>query len=500
MLLGVKFQMKGIFLFKENKYLLQRLSNPLSLFFLGTCLIIKAHKPSQILTLTKPSQVKSFVIMETTPPPYHRHSNTKSASRLARVNDSKQEEEATQNLCLDLVCLLSPKSNDTPTPCSSPPPPPLLRASSSPSPLRRSKTRLDDRLQMEASEDAAAAAVVVRKQGKGKGGQKSLLASPRNPRRSRRRSEAVAESVIEEAPKPRKRKANVARPKKEQKQTSSSSHLPNDASCQSDLNRVGEIISDLVMWRDVAKSTLWFGFGCLSFLSSCFAKGLNFSLFSAVSNLGLVLLCGSFLSNTLSQRNKEDAKREFHVSEDDVLRLARRFLPAANLIISKTSELFSGEPSMTLKVTPFLLIGAEYGHLITLWRLSAFGFFLSFTVPKLYSCYTHQISQKVERVKTRIGEAWQVCSHKKILAGSAVTAFWNLTSIRTRIFTVFIILVIFRYRRQNLVQLNPEEVVPVVENEKPEEETLPQEEETQQPQEEQALAMVVAETQGSKKL
>lgn len=64
---------------------------------------------------------------------------------------------------------------------------------------------------------------------------------------------------------------------------------------------------------------------------------------------------------------------------------------------------------------------------------------------------------------------------------------------------MFIILVIFRYRKQNLVQLNPDEVVPV-ENEKPEEETLPQEEETQQPQEEQALAMVVAETQGSKKL
>lgn len=42
--------------------------------------------------------------------------------------------------------------------------------------------------------------------------------------------------------------------------------------------------------------------------------------------------------------------------------------------------------------------------------------------------------------------------------------------------------------------------MPVVENEKPEEETLPQEEETQQPQEEQVLAMVVAETEGSKKL
>lgn len=160
---------------------------------------------------------------------------------------------------------------------------------------------------------------------------------------------------------------------------------------------------------------------------------------------------------------------------------------------------------MTLKVTPFLLLGAEYGHLITLWRLSAFGFFLSFTIPKLYSCYTHQISQKVERVKTRIGEAWGVCSHKKILAGSAVTAFWNLTSIRTRIFAVFIILVIFRYRRQNL-QLTPEEVEPV-ENEQEEEtlpqeeetvpqeeETVPQEEEQTQPSEERALVVVVAET------
>ncbi|KAJ4890926.1 Reticulon-like protein B17 [Raphanus sativus] len=293
-----------------------------------------------------------------------------------------------------------------------------------------------------ASEDNAAALVVVRKQGKGKGGQKGPLASPRNnPRRSRRRSEPVAAEkeanvVVDEAPKPRKRKPNNARPKKE-KQTSSL-HLPkddDDASCQSDLNRIGEMISDLVMWRDVAKSTLWFGFGCLSFLSSSFANGLNFSLFSAVSNLGLVLLCASFLSNTLSQRkNEEDTKREFHVSEDDVLRLSRRFLPAANFLISKTTVLFSGEPSMTLKVTPFLLIGAEYGHLITLWRLSAFGFFLSFTVPKLYSCYTHQISQKVERVKTSLGEAWEMCSHKKILAGSAVTAFWNLTSIRTRIF------------------------------------------------------------------
>lgn len=42
------------------------------------------------------------------------------------------------------------------------------------------------------------------------------------------------------------------------------------------LDRMGEMISDLIMWRDVAISSLWFGFGSLCFLSSCFAKGVNF--------------------------------------------------------------------------------------------------------------------------------------------------------------------------------------------------------------------------------
>lgn len=46
--------------------------------------------------------------------------------------------------------------------------------------------------------------------------------------------------------------------------------------CEGDLERIRENINDLIMWRDVAKSTLWFGFGCLCFLSSCFAKGFSF--------------------------------------------------------------------------------------------------------------------------------------------------------------------------------------------------------------------------------
>lgn len=48
--------------------------------------------------------------------------------------------------------------------------------------------------------------------------------------------------------------------------------------------------------------------------------------------------------------NEEKKRNEFKLKEDDILRCGRLILPATNLAISKTRELFSGEPSMTLKV------------------------------------------------------------------------------------------------------------------------------------------------------
>lgn len=41
-------------------------------------------------------------------------------------------------------------------------------------------------------------------------------------------------------------------------------------------NAIGEVLHDLIMWKDVSKSSLWFGLGSISFLSSCFVKGVNF--------------------------------------------------------------------------------------------------------------------------------------------------------------------------------------------------------------------------------
>ncbi|PPD85959.1 hypothetical protein GOBAR_DD17112 [Gossypium barbadense] len=171
-----------------------------------------------------------------------------------------------------------------------------------------------------------------------------------------------------------------------------------------------------------------------------------------------------------------DLMNEFKLKEEDFLRLAKLILPATNFAISKMRKLFSGEPSMTLKVihqssnviprlmvrmmmitkwekvAPLLLLGAEYGHIITLRRLCAFGFFISFSVPKLYSRYAGLINKKAEYMKEWGMETWGACSHKKLVAASAATAFWNLSSIKTRIFTAFITMVIIRYCRQHLVQ------------------------------------------------
>ncbi|KAJ0112343.1 hypothetical protein Patl1_02318 [Pistacia atlantica] len=377
-------------------------------------------------------------------------SQTKSASRLARMSS-----EEPPHLSLDLIS--PPKKPSSVSPAL--PLPELLLLS--PSPLRKSRTRLADRL--DAAEEVALESTGSRRRCKTRGAQMGIsgCGSPRNNRRLRRRSEIEIMreerdiGLVDEIGKLRKRRHSV-RSKKEKLSlvpcVPSSSLSPKmDDGGHGNLDRIGHLFVDLIMWRDVAKSSLWFGLGCLCFLSSCFAKGVSFSIFSAISQLSFLFLGASFFSNSILQRNNDGKKREFKLKEEDILRFGRLILPATNLAISKTSELFSGEPSTTLKAVPFLLLGAEYGHIITMRRLFALGFFISFTVPKLYSCYSDRINQKADNMKSYMLEAWGACSHKKIVAASAVMAFWNLSTIKTRILTAFISLVILRYCRQHLV-------------------------------------------------
>ncbi|KAI7741768.1 hypothetical protein M8C21_000612, partial [Ambrosia artemisiifolia] len=248
----------------------------------------------------------------------------------------------------------------------------------SPSPAKRSKPRLD------VSEELPDPHL-PRRRCKNRF---SNMGSPRNSRRSRRRLDhdirddkdkdkdfvSVDELVGVNNNKVKKRRQS-GKSKKEKLSSSTSIPSPkgngDDYGC--DFDRIGAVVNDLIMWNDVAKSTLWFGFGSLCFLSSCFTTGVSFSMLSLISQLGLLCLGVSFFSNMIAQRNGVRTKREVKVKEEDVLRAARVVLPAVNFAISKAGELFSGEPSMTLKVAPCLLIGYEYGHIVTFKRLCALG-------------------------------------------------------------------------------------------------------------------------------
>ncbi|KAK4398060.1 Reticulon-like protein B18 [Sesamum angolense] len=368
--------------------------------------------------------------MDSTPPSLRSEprNRTKSASRLSKLRHYSEEaggESPIPQLSLEIVPS-SPKIS-TPSPAStiSPRPPytvPLQELLMlSPSPLKRSKARLGERLEL--ADDVAVEACGVRKRCKSRS---SAAPSPRSSRRSRRRVEQdmreEKESVAGEEiwVKPRKKR-------------------------HSERSRKDKSISVPPVTSDI---------------------------FSFLSQVGLLFLGVSFFSNTMRQRDGDGIRREIKLKEDDILRVGRLVLPAANLAISRIREVFSGEPAMTLKVVPFLLVGAEYGHLITLWRLCALGFFISFTTPKLYSAYASQLSKKVEYLKSWALNAWEGCTHKKVVAASAVTAFWNLTSIRTRIFAAFLCLVILRYRRQQSEAMGEEDAAGGKEEEQQQEKAL----------------------------
>ncbi|XP_042429608.1 reticulon-like protein B18 [Zingiber officinale] len=72
--------------------------------------------------------------------------------------------------------------------------------------------------------------------------------------------------------------------------------------CRGALDGIQERIFELVMWKNAAKSTLWFGLGTMFFSSSCFSEDFSFSMVSAMSQLGLVILGLAFFKDSIPQR------------------------------------------------------------------------------------------------------------------------------------------------------------------------------------------------------
>ncbi|XP_078431509.1 reticulon-like protein B18 isoform X1 [Wolffia australiana] len=273
--------------------------------------------------------------------------------------------------------------------------------------------------------------------------------SPRNSRRARRRLEKEISTRDERPAEERDAGIGIGRRKLTRNEDQIPVSLPPPQSSSPVSDSVKDAVLELVMWKNTAKSSLWFGLGTLFFSSSLLSRDFDFSFVSAVSNLGLVLLGVAFVRDSVPRRS-EEVRCDFRIGEADMVRISRLVLPAANAAISVVQEIFSGDPSTTLMVAPVLLLTAKYGHWITPWRLLSAGFFLGFTVPKLYSTYAQNIHRNAAVVGNWTRERWQACRRRRALGISAALTLWNLLSAKSRITAAFICLVLLRYYRQRV--------------------------------------------------
>ncbi|KAI3889598.1 hypothetical protein MKX03_017603 [Papaver bracteatum] len=227
--------------------------------------------------------------------------------------------------------------------------------------------------------------------------------------------------------------------------------------CPDSQNKLQNLV-DLVMWRDVSKSALVFGFGAFLILSSSFTKDLHFSLISAISYMGLLYLATRFLYTSIICRgaaySEEESNDTLMVGEEEAVWLLRLILPYLNEFLLKLKSLFSGDPATTMKLGVLLFILARCGSSITIWKVAKLGFFGIFTVPKVCSSYSTQLTGCGKFWIRRFQDAWDSCTHKKAVALAGFTLVWNLSSIVARIWAVFMLIVALRYYQQSLVLLN----------------------------------------------
>ncbi|KAF2310462.1 hypothetical protein GH714_011362 [Hevea brasiliensis] len=208
---------------------------------------------------------------------------------------------------------------------------------------------------------------------------------------------------------------------------------------------------NLVMWRDMSRSAFVFGIGTFTIISSSYTKDLNVSFISVISYLGLVYLAAIFLYRSLICRGVIYIEDSSHVvGEEEAIWLLKLVLPYLNECLLKIKALFSGDPATTMKMAVLLFVFARCGSSITIWNMAKLGFFGVFTVPKVCSSYSTQLTAYAKFWIRRFRDAWDSCSHKKAVALAIFTLVWNLSSMVARVWAVFMMFVAVRYYQQSM--------------------------------------------------
>ncbi|XP_071701002.1 uncharacterized protein [Rutidosis leptorrhynchoides] len=214
---------------------------------------------------------------------------------------------------------------------------------------------------------------------------------------------------------------------------------------------------DLIMWRDASKSALVFGLGTFSILSSSYTQDYNISFISVISYMSLIYLGAMFIFNSFISRRVVDADNstddeECVVGEEEAIWALRLFLPYINEFLIKVKALFSGDPATTMKLAVLLFILARSGSSITIWKMAKLAFFAVFTVPKICSSYSSQLTAYGTFWVQRYKDAWASCTKKKAVAFGGFTLMWNFSSIVTRFWAVFMLLVAFKYYQHSMIE------------------------------------------------
>ncbi|TYJ29990.1 hypothetical protein E1A91_A06G104200v1 [Gossypium mustelinum] len=150
---------------------------------------------------------------------------------------------------------------------------------------------------------------------------------------------------------------------------------------------------DLVMWRDVSKSALIFGVGTFIIISSSYTQDLDISCITVTSYAGLVYLAAIFLYRSIICRGVVDVdESRCVVGEEEAIWVLKLVLPYLNEFLLKLRAFFSGDPYTTMKLAVLLFVLARCGSSITVWKMAKLGFFGVFTVPKVCSSYSHQLT------------------------------------------------------------------------------------------------------------
>ncbi|XP_031382496.1 reticulon-like protein B21 isoform X1 [Punica granatum] len=226
--------------------------------------------------------------------------------------------------------------------------------------------------------------------------------------------------------------------------------------CKNDSKRQNRVhnLSDMVMWRDAPKSAVVLGLGTLFIISSSYMNDPNMCSVSAVSYLGLACLSAVFLYRSIIWSGDVDVDNiSFHeLGEEEVLCLTKTLLPYLNGLLRKLRALLSGDPANTMKLAVLLFVLARCGSFVTMWNMIKFGFFIAFTIPRLWSLYSTRLTDQGKYWIQLSQHMWDSCPHKKAVAAIVIVLILGFSSNFARIWTGFMLVVAFRYYQQSLVR------------------------------------------------